>query len=93
MVRVNVFTKQKQTHGHRKQTQDYQRGKRCGGTKETGVNREKLLSYKLDKQQGPSVQHRQPVLNVSCNNLQWKKECVKIYICMKKQNIYIYMHE
>ena len=27
MIQMNLFTKQKQTHGHRKQTYGYQRGK------------------------------------------------------------------
>ena len=31
MIQVNLFTKQKQTHGHRKQTYGYQRGKGGGG--------------------------------------------------------------
>ena len=30
-IQLNLFTKQKQTHRHRKQTDGYQRGKRVGG--------------------------------------------------------------
>ena len=30
MIQMNLFTKQKQTHRHRKQTYGYQRGKRVG---------------------------------------------------------------
>ena len=30
MTKMNLFTKQKQTHRYRKQTYDYQRGKRVG---------------------------------------------------------------
>ena len=32
MIQMNLFTKQKQTHRHRKQIYGYQRGKREGGT-------------------------------------------------------------
>ena len=34
MIQMNLFTKQKQTHRHRKQTYSYQRGKVGGG----GIN-------------------------------------------------------
>ena len=33
MIQMNLFTKQKQTHRHRKQTYGYQRGKRAGEDK------------------------------------------------------------
>ena len=33
MIQVNLFTKQKQTHRHRKQTYGYQRGKGIGRDK------------------------------------------------------------
>ena len=32
MIQMNLFTKQKQTHRHRKQTYGYQRGKGRGGS-------------------------------------------------------------
>ena len=39
MIQMNLFTKQKQTHRHRKQTYGYQRGKlgRVGGRDKLGV--------------------------------------------------------
>ena len=37
---MNLFTKQKETHRHRKQTYDYHRGKGEGGkNQEYGINR------------------------------------------------------
>ena len=47
MVQMNVFTKQKQTHRHRKQTYGHQRGKVGGGINlEFGINRYTLLDIK-----------------------------------------------
>ena len=44
---MNVFTKQKQTHRHRKQTYGHQRGKVGGGINlEFGINRYTLLYIK-----------------------------------------------
>ena len=37
MIQMNLFTKQKQTHKHRKQTYDYQRGKGRGGSDKLGL--------------------------------------------------------
>ena len=50
---MNLFTKQKQTHRHRK-TYGYQRG--MGGDK-SGVWDQQIQTtiYKIDKQQGPTV--------------------------------------
>ena len=55
---MSLFTKQKQTHRHRKQTCGYQRGKWGGGDK-LGVWDQQIHTtiYKIDKQQGPTVQH------------------------------------
>ena len=67
---MNLFTKQKQTHRYRKQTYGYQRGKGGG---EGGINQEfgvhiHTTIYKIGKQQGPTVQHRE-LASISCNNL------------------------
>ena len=53
---MNLFSKQKETHRHRKQTYGYQSEKGDGGgiNQEFGVNRYTLL-YKIDKQQEPTV--------------------------------------
>ena len=65
----NLFTKQKQTHRHRKQTCGYQRGKGGGGIKQAfGISRYKLLFIKqinnkvLLYSTGNYIQY-------SCNNL------------------------
>ena len=64
---MNLFTKQKQIHRHRKQTYVYHR--------ETWQGRDKLrvwdqqiqtTMYKIHKQQGPTAQHRE-LYSVSCN--------------------------
>ena len=69
---MNLFTQQKQTHRHRKQTCGYQWGKGAGGgggiNQEFGINRQHTTIYKIDKQQGPTVQHRE-LYSISCNNL------------------------
>ena len=64
---MDLFTKQKQTHRHRKQTYGYQRG---GGRDKSGVWDQQIPTtiYKTDKQQGPTVQHRE-IYSISCNNL------------------------
>ena len=47
MIQMNLFTKHKQTHRHRKQTYGYQRGKEVGGINlEFGINRHTLLYIK-----------------------------------------------
>ena len=65
---MNLLTKQKQTHRHRKQTYGYQRGR--GGKDKLGVWNQQIQTtiYKRDKQQGPTVEHRE-LYSVSCNNL------------------------
>ena len=65
---MNLRTKQKQTHRHRKQIYGYQRGK--GGRDRLGVWDQQIQTtiYKRGKQQGPTVEHRE-VYSVSCNKL------------------------
>ena len=55
LIQMNLSTKQKQTHRHRKQTYGYPRGK--GGRDKLGVWDEQIHTtvYKTDKQQGPTV--------------------------------------
>ena len=52
---------------HRKQTYGYQRGKEVGRDK-LGVWDQQIQTtvYKVDKQQGPTVQHRE-LYSISCN--------------------------
>ena len=56
---MNLFTKQKQTLRHRKQTYSYQGGK--WGKDKLGVWDQQIYItiYKLHKQQGPTAQHRE----------------------------------
>ena len=66
---MNLFTKQKQTHRHRKQTSGYQKGKggQGGGINyEIGINIHTTIN-KIDKQR-PTILHRE-VYSISCNNL------------------------
>ena len=65
---MNLFTKQKQAHRHRKQTYGYQRGE--GERDKLGVWDQQIQNtiYKIAKQQGPTVQHREPY-SISCNKL------------------------
>ena len=61
---MNLFTKQKKTHRHRKQIQVIKGGE--------GINQVKMNihtnKYKIGNQQGPMVQHRGS-FSVFCNNL------------------------
>ena len=69
MIQINLFTKQKQTHRHRKQTYNYQSGKGWGGINwEFRINRYTILYIKQIKNQGPTVWHKQ-LYSISCNNL------------------------
>ena len=62
------IAKQKQTHRYRKQTSGYQRGRR--GKDKLGVWDQQIQTtmYKIDKQQGPTVQHRE-LYSISWNKL------------------------
>ena len=46
MIQMNLFTKQKQSHRHRKQTYGYQRGKGGGINEQFGINIYTLLHIK-----------------------------------------------
>ena len=65
---MNLFTKQKQTHRHRKQNYGYQRGK--GDRDKLGVWDKQIhtIIYKIDKQQEFTVEHKE-LYSISCNNL------------------------
>ena len=54
MIQINIFTKQKQTHRHRKQTYSYQRGK--GGRDKLGV-RDQQIHTTVQKQ----INNRDPL--------------------------------
>ena len=57
---MNLATKQKQTHRHREQTCGFQGG-RGQGREDLGVWDQQMqtIMYRMDKQQGPTVQHRE----------------------------------
>ena len=80
---MNVFTKQKQTHRHRKQTYSYQRGK-VGGYK-LGVWDKHIHTtvYKIDNKQRPTVQH---------NYTQYSPQYSVILGKNLKNNGYMYMY-
>ena len=67
---MNFFTKQKQTHRHRKQMYGYQRGNEAGEgiNWEFEINIYTLTIYKLNNQKEPTVQHKE-VYSMSCHNL------------------------
>ena len=56
---MNLSMKQKQNHGYREQTGGYQGG---GGWGRDGLGvwgqQMQTIIYRMDKQQGPTVQHR-----------------------------------
>ena len=52
---MNLFTKQKQTHRHRKQIYDYQRGMGGGVNWDLGINRYTTTIHKIDKQQAGNL--------------------------------------
>ena len=64
---MNLFIKEKQIYRHRKQTYGYQRGKAEGRDK-LGVWDQEIqtIIYKINKQQGPTLQHR-ALYSISCN--------------------------
>ena len=69
---MNIFTKQKQTDRHNKQPYGYQGGWEWIN-QEFGINKYILLLfcltiYKIEKQQGPLVQHNK-LYTISYNNL------------------------
>ena len=64
---MNLFTKQKQSHRHRKQTCGCQGG---GGWGRDGVGvwgqQMQTIIYRMNTQQGPTVQHRE-LYSIPCN--------------------------
>ena len=56
---MNLFTKEKQTHRSQNQTYGYQRGNMGGRDKlgDWGQQMQTII-YRIDTQQGPTVQHR-----------------------------------
>ena len=69
MIKMNLFTKQKWTHRHRKQTYHYQWQK--GGEKDRLRVWDKHVHttmYIVDKQQGPT-DHTGALYSISCHSL------------------------
>ena len=81
MTQMNLFTKQKQTHRHRKQTYSYQRGKIWGRDKlgvwdwqvQTTIHKinNKDLLYSI----GNNIQY----LIINYNGKEYEKEYIYIY--------------
>ena len=70
---MNLSTKQKQTHRHREQTCGCQ-GEGGWGRNGLGVWDQQMQTsiYRMDKQQGPTVEHREPY-SISCDKPSWKR--------------------
>ena len=66
MTQANLFTKQKETHRPRKQIYGYQRGNGRRDKLRVGDWQTPTTIYKIEKQQGPTVQHRE-LYSISCN--------------------------
>ena len=69
---MNLFMKQKQTHRHRKQTYGYQRAQGRRDKLEVWDQQIHTTIYKIGKQQGPTVQHRE-LYSTSYNKPKWKR--------------------
>ena len=69
---MNLSMKQKQNQGHREQTGGCHGG---GGWERVGVGvwdqQMQTIIYRMDKQQGPAVEHRE-LYSISCDKPQWK---------------------
>ena len=70
---MNLPMKQRQTHRRREQTCDCQGGGEVGGD---GLGvwgwQMQTIIYRMDKQQGPTVYHRE-LYSISCDKPQWKR--------------------
>ena len=73
---MNSCTKQKETHRHREQTCGCRRGGGGGGGRREGGGvwgqQMQAIIYRLDKQQGPTVQHRE-LDSIPCDKPSWKR--------------------
>ena len=65
---MNLSMKQKQTHRHREQAVGCQAGGAVGAgwIESLGLADAKYYIYKMDKQQGPTVEHRE-LYSISCD--------------------------
>ena len=77
---MNISTKQKQNHRHRQQTCGCQGGGEMeeGRTGSLGLA-EANYYIRMDKQQGPTVQHRE-LYSVSYDKPQWKRLSKRVYV-------------
>ena len=85
MVQVNLCTKQKQTHRHRKQTYGHQMGNGREINQEYGMNRYILLQMKqINKDLLDSAGNSTQFLVMTYNGKQSEKEYIYVYIlCIK----------
>ena len=81
MIQVNLLTKPKQIHRHRKQTCGYQRGKVEGDTVGDWDGRMHTSIFKIDNQHGPAIEHRELYL-ILCNDLYGKRTLKRVDICI-----------
>ena len=75
---MNTSKKQKQTHRHKEQTYGCQGGE---GREGLGVWDQQMqtIIYRMDKQQGPTVQHRELYSTISCGK-EYENEYVYVYV-------------
>ena len=79
---MNLSTKQKQTHRHREQTCCCQGGGEWGrGGLGVWGQKMKTITFRMDKQQGPTVQHRElyPISWDKLYGKEYRKECMHVY--------------
>ena len=75
---MSLFKKQKQTHRYRKQTYGYQRRRGRLGVWDCHVY---TAMFKIDNQQGPTLQHRE-FCSIFCKNLNGKRIWKRIDTCI-----------
>ena len=79
---MNLITKQKETHKHRKQTYSFQTGRRGGKNQKSEINRctipyiKQVNNKDLEYSTGKYIQH----LVINNNGKESKKENIGIYI-------------
>ena len=77
---MNLFTKQKQTHRHRKQSYGYQRGRERDKSGAWDDHTHSTI-YKIDNQQRPTVEHRE-LYSIFWDNLYQKRILKRMDICI-----------
>ena len=86
---MNLFTKQKQAHRHRKPTQDRQKGSGEKNKLGVGVWQTHSSVCNIGNQEEPTTQHRELYSSViTYNGREGKKEYIYLYILIYMYNYY-----